>query len=257
MKENKRAISSSRQAPLRHDICSDEIREWVRKIHSFRLSFVERTAYGKFLDYGCGTGYVAKALQGRVEYTGVDVDPEIVAEAQSVYGTYGHFEVIRDNKLPYSDGTFDSAASLEVIEHLPKDKHAGFIDEITRVLKPGAPLVISTPNRIYPVKVFKKRFLRWHNPYHLYEYRPHEFLSFLASKGLVICDIQYMGDPLNLFGNPVGRLALNVLPAEVRSRLLRAGLRAGRLCPAWCYDILATTRTPPSTGHEQCIKRMQ
>lgn len=49
-----------------------------------------------------------------------------------------------DGRLPYDDGTFDVACSLEVVEHV--EDQFFFAQEIRRVLRPGGIAIISTPN---------------------------------------------------------------------------------------------------------------
>src|SRR5208282_6029546 len=51
-----------------------------------------------------------------------------------------------DDDLPFRARSFDLVMMLEVIEHLADIPHA--LREIARVLKPGAPAVVSTPNRL-------------------------------------------------------------------------------------------------------------
>ena len=90
------------------------------------MQFAEQTAAGRFLDYGYGMGYAAETLGQKVDYTGVDVDPEAIAFARTKYGEFGEFEIVADNRAPFEDATFDSAASLEVVEHVPKADHDQF-----------------------------------------------------------------------------------------------------------------------------------
>ena len=47
--------------------------------------------------------------------------------------------------LPFPDASFECVVSSEVIEHIPNE-NGRFIDELTRVLKPGGVLVIGTPD---------------------------------------------------------------------------------------------------------------
>lgn len=46
-------------------------------------------------------------------------------------------------QLPFADGTFTSATSAETLEHIPDDTAA--VTELTRCLRPGAPLVGTVP----------------------------------------------------------------------------------------------------------------
>ncbi|MCP5023107.1 MAG: methyltransferase domain-containing protein [bacterium] len=49
-----------------------------------------------------------------------------------------------DGRLPFDDNTFDAVISVEVIEHV-EDQFA-FIRELVRIAKPGALVVLTTPN---------------------------------------------------------------------------------------------------------------
>jgi len=48
--------------------------------------------------------------------------------------------------LPFADQTFDAAYALHIVEHLTPAEGASLVDELFRVLKPGAIVRISTPD---------------------------------------------------------------------------------------------------------------
>ena len=83
------------------------------------------------LDIGCGDGYFLKRSPCETAF-GIDMrlgDPPLDPPHQ----------------LPFPDESFDLVTMLAVIEHV-KDPAYG-IAEITRVLKPGGRLVLTTPKR--------------------------------------------------------------------------------------------------------------
>jgi SAM-dependent methyltransferase len=49
--------------------------------------------------------------------------------------------------LPFPNGSFNAVVSFETLEHVPDA--AAMVAELRRVLKPGGPLVLSTPNRSF------------------------------------------------------------------------------------------------------------
>jgi len=93
------------------------------------------------LDLGTGTGKGAAFLAERfpdVEVVGVDLAPEMVAEAQRVLppGLAGRvrFEVADASDLPFEDGAFDLVVLLNMIP---------FFGELRRVTAPGGTLVVA------------------------------------------------------------------------------------------------------------------
>jgi len=98
----------------------------------------------KILDIGCGEGTLGKLVKGKYrEVYGVDISPQALELARNA-GLITTRVNINDEPLPYSESTFDTVVTLDVIEHV-FDPHV-FVKEIHRVLKAGGSLVVSTPN---------------------------------------------------------------------------------------------------------------
>jgi 2-polyprenyl-3-methyl-5-hydroxy-6-metoxy-1,4-benzoquinol methylase len=101
----------------------------------------------KFLEVGCGLGYFSnKASKLGAKVTGIDIGPNLVKINKKLTPS-GTFIVSSASNLPFKDETFDVVLSTEVIEHVDNQKRA--IKEISRVLKKGGILVITTPNKIF------------------------------------------------------------------------------------------------------------
>ena len=116
---------------------------------------------GKVLEVGCGEGYGSKILAPHCEhYTAIDKFKAL--NQDNLKG----IEFIQMN-VPYlsrfEDNSFDVVVSFQVIEHI-EDDHT-FLKEISRVLKPGGKLIMTTPN----IKMSLTR-----NPYHIREYQTKE-----------------------------------------------------------------------------------
>ncbi len=96
---------------------------------------------GKVLDLGCGDGRTGKLIFDN----GFDVEACDMDAARFEFHNIIPFKKgDLDNRLPYEDGTFDCVILMEVIEHV---YNPGFvIAEISRVLKKGGRLILSTPN---------------------------------------------------------------------------------------------------------------
>lgn len=96
---------------------------------------------GKILDLGCGDGKIGKRLFDLgFEVEACDMDKDRFEFHKEIRFSNGNL----NDPLPYSDNTFDYIIFMEVIEHI---YNPGFvISEISRILKKGGKLILSTPN---------------------------------------------------------------------------------------------------------------
>lgn len=101
------------------------------------------------VDFGCGLGgYDVELVRelSAAHVTGVDIEPDLLAEAQSRASSAGlddrlSFDHVAEPPLPYDEGHFDIAFSKDAIVHLP-DK-AAVLAELYRLTKPGGWLVLA------------------------------------------------------------------------------------------------------------------
>lgn len=112
---------------------------------------------GRVLDLGAGNGAVELALEAG-GYTTVSVDAGWNDDARRL----GVRRVVADaGALPFRDAVFDAMILLETVEHLPDVVSA--THESLRVLRPGAPVLVTTPPRwryaLRPDPHFAIRFL--------------------------------------------------------------------------------------------------
>ena len=109
--------------------------------------FAGRLAAGKrVLDVDCGAGYGSWLLAraGAAQVIGVGEDQAGLDWARSQFaGPTVQFREGNGRSLPLASGDVDLAVSLETLERL-RDVPS-FIEELHRVLAPGASLVLSTP----------------------------------------------------------------------------------------------------------------
>jgi SAM-dependent methyltransferase len=93
------------------------------------------------IDLGCGSGRTL--LWNRdwgANAVGVDIAPYFSTEARREKDL-----LLGDlRRLPFADGTFTKAYSLDVLEHLSPDALRGMLAEAARVIKPGGALFVYT-----------------------------------------------------------------------------------------------------------------
>lgn len=100
----------------------------------------------RILDVGCGDGLNAgKILSELGDYIGVDVSETAVESARR--NGYDASLIEDAVALPFEDETVDAAVSMEVIEHLMFPLRA--VQEVSRVLRPGGVVLLTTPNIAY------------------------------------------------------------------------------------------------------------
>lgn len=101
------------------------------------------------LDVGCGTGTLAIVAKRHVGPTGsvcaVDASPEMIARARTK-ARKARVEVAFENAvaeaLPFPDARFDAVLCTVMLHHLPRKARQQGLQEIRRVLKPGARLLV-------------------------------------------------------------------------------------------------------------------
>jgi SAM-dependent methyltransferase len=102
-----------------------------------------------FLDAGCGEGFVAEMLRGRLPdltLTGFDVDPAAVQVAAR-REERSQFLAASIFSLPFADNTFDVVGCFEVLEHLPGTGPDAALRELSRVARSA--VVLSVPHEPY------------------------------------------------------------------------------------------------------------
>lgn len=101
---------------------------------------------GKFLDIGFGAGNLERLYlvkYEKIDLYGIDFSPKAVKSARK--NIKGRYTLAKSQKLPYKNNFFENAAMLDVLEHIPKIESSRVLNEINRVLRTNAFLVISVP----------------------------------------------------------------------------------------------------------------
>jgi SAM-dependent methyltransferase len=106
---------------------------------------------GAILDFGCGVGRVMRqwrTLEGPALHA-TDYKPELVAwcSANLPFGTFRVNPL--DGPVEYPDASFDLIYAFSVFTHLTPEGQTFWINELSRVLKPGGHLFLSTHGEHY------------------------------------------------------------------------------------------------------------
>lgn len=102
---------------------------------------------GRLLDFGVGCGRIIRyfALYGATcTFAGCDVDAEAVAWCRSAldFATFASHEA--DPPTTFENGSFDGVYGFSVFSHLPEDRHLAWLEELHRITRPGATVVLTT-----------------------------------------------------------------------------------------------------------------
>lgn len=118
-------------------------------LHHKVLELVEALPRGIVFDGAAGNGDLSRKLEER----GFRVLSTDLLKRKNLQGGLRFFLSDLNRDLALKSETVDLCISLETIEHLENPWH--FVRELSRVLKPGGRLVLSTPNIEYlTCKVF-------------------------------------------------------------------------------------------------------
>lgn len=100
------------------------------------------------LDIACGEGALLAFLreQGYTNLAGFDISPENVAICHVLgldFVEQGDALRVAERWPPESFGT---VFALDILEHLPKQRAADFLEQVRTCLRPGGAAIIQTPN---------------------------------------------------------------------------------------------------------------
>ena len=99
------------------------------------------TGEERALDVGTGAGAFALALAPLVrEVVGVDVVPEMLAEARKRATENAEFVEGDAEELPFPPGAFDLVCTARTLHHVPRPEV--IVAEMTRVLRPGGTMLV-------------------------------------------------------------------------------------------------------------------
>ncbi|HEV2139681.1 MAG TPA: class I SAM-dependent methyltransferase, partial [Candidatus Dormibacteraeota bacterium] len=143
-----------------------------------------------FIDVGAGgDAYtVIEAAKAGMHAVGCDLSPEAMIRSKRLAAAEGvadrcEFVVCLAESLPFADRSFQSAASVHVLEHLPDDRAA--LRELARITRPGARVFIGVPNSFDHMPRLLRPIYRWHDRRigHLRQYSPDDLVEKASAAG--------------------------------------------------------------------------
>lgn len=155
--------------PLSREETPDLLKNWhlgnrARQYMSSRrskvvVSKVEEDS-GRVLDIGCGWGYNLYLLRLKHNHPyGIDIVTDDFKAAVKIARENGYevkLTCADASNLPFPGESFDAVTSVETLEHIYLDDREKALSEISRVLKAGGRVSLSTPNYYSVVETVKR-----------------------------------------------------------------------------------------------------
>lgn len=156
-------------------------RSWFDGARSFAFRWVPHSV--RVLDIGCGFGETLGYHKARgCDVYGVEADRNIrrVADRFGYKVCVGLFDPSQ-----YEPDFFDYVTLDQVVEHLTDP--LPFFENVARVMKQRGRLIVSTPNSNgWGAKVFGKKWVHWHAPYHLQFFSNHSMAITAEKTGFTV-----------------------------------------------------------------------
>ncbi|MGH3980905.1 MAG: SAM-dependent methyltransferase [Pseudonocardiaceae bacterium] len=141
-----------RGIPLDGDLSVEQRIDSQQQLYRLALRSLDITGSDRLLEVGCGLGLGCALAADEFDASdvrGIDVVPEQVRRAERVNASAMarwpgrlEFRVGSAAAIPYPDGFFDAVVSVEAAQHF--DAPTGFATEASRVLAPGARLLVTS-----------------------------------------------------------------------------------------------------------------
>lgn len=105
---------------------------------------------GKMLDFGCGWGRFLRFFWRDFKsenLVGVDTDPDIIQLCRELGIQADLHHIAPSGRLPFPDATFTHIMAYSVFTHLPEHIQLHWLQELSRVARPGCVFICTTEPR--------------------------------------------------------------------------------------------------------------
>jgi SAM-dependent methyltransferase len=110
------------------------------------------TSGARLLDFGAGWGRISRFFLREIERKnlfGIDVDPDLIRECRSAFGTENFASSSPFPPSPFPENFFGIVAGYSVFSHLSKDACDSWMREFHRILQPGGMVALTTRGRFF------------------------------------------------------------------------------------------------------------
>jgi SAM-dependent methyltransferase len=139
-------------------------RFWTETVRRFRDHY-QLAVGARVLDVGCGKGFMLhdfKQLMPSAEFRGVDVSRYALENAMDDVRPI--MQLASADELPFEDGAFDLVISINTIHNLPPERCALALQEIQRVCRGDAYVVVDA----WRNEDERKALMKWNLTAHTY-----------------------------------------------------------------------------------------
>lgn len=150
------------------------------------------------LDIGCGYGWCEVAFLKRDPkmITGIEIsESDLATIRKNVTDSRVFLAVSGATVLPFSDGSFETVVSWEVIEHIPRGTENQMFSEVSRVLKQGGSFYLSTPHASFFSNLLDPAWLFAGHRH----YSKRQLRRYAENNGLVVERVEIRGSWWSLF----------------------------------------------------------
>ncbi|MDV7395980.1 class I SAM-dependent methyltransferase, partial [Arthrospira platensis SPKY1] len=106
----------------------------------------------RILDWGCGPARIVRHLPGLLpdsEIHGTDYNPNTIAWCKANIKGVQFEKNELDPPTVYPDKHFDLIYGISIFTHLSEPRHFSWFDELMRIAKPGAVILLTTHGNLY------------------------------------------------------------------------------------------------------------